>query len=120
MTPFDIINSVTHNKKRIIDSNNEKEYTAFMVNRGLSNFIDTIVYAQEMNVNHQLDPLLQYDYHLHSIRPKKRFSKWHKKVKDEDLEAVMKYYSYNRNRALEVMKILTKDQIATIKERFSE
>ena len=54
MNPFDFINSVSHNKKDLItDSENpefaEKLYQPFLVNRGLSYFPDTILYANEMN-----------------------------------------------------------------------
>jgi hypothetical protein len=93
MNPFDIVSSVTNSKTRIISSENENEYNAFMVNRALSYYPDTILHAQEMNVYNHLDSLLQYDYLLHSIRKKKRFSKWFKREKSEILDAVMRRYN---------------------------
>ena len=116
MTPFEIIDSISTNKKRLIDGSNEKEYTAWMVNRGLSYFPDTIMYAQEMNQNHGLDLLLQYDYYFHSLRPKKRFAKWNKKKEDADLAAIMEYYGYSHSKAKEAMSILSRDQIKQISE----
>ncbi|MFI5324364.1 MAG: DNA polymerase clamp loader subunit A [Thermodesulfobacteriota bacterium] len=116
MTPFDIIRSVTDTKERIIDFDNEKEYNAFIVNRGLSLFPDTIMYAQEMNVLRDLDPVLQYDYLLNSIRKKKRWAKWPKKEDEELLKIVMEYFSYNRERAREAMLILSEDQLNHIAE----
>ena len=58
----------------------EKNYQPYLVNKNYSNFQDTILYANEMNKYHNLDNKLQFDYLLNSIRPRKRFSPWHKKT----------------------------------------
>jgi hypothetical protein len=116
MNPFDVVASVSYTKQRVISSENEKDYNAFMVNRALSYYPDTILHAQEMNVNHHLAGLLQYDYHLNALRKKKRFSKWFKKEKSETLDAVIKYYNCSYRRAQEIMQVLDKKQVAKIKE----
>ena len=114
MNPFDIVSSVSHTKKRVIDETNEGEYNAFMVNRALSYYPDTIMHAQDMNVNHHLPGLLQYDYLLSSLRPRKRFSKWFKRGKSETLSAVMKYYNCSYRKALEIVGTLGEEQLADI------
>ena len=40
MNPFELIKSISSTKKDILE--NEKDYNAFMVNRGLSYFPDTV------------------------------------------------------------------------------
>jgi hypothetical protein len=64
MTPFDYINAINANKDIIGSSDNpeevEKEYTPFMVNRGLSYFVDTILYANEMNSASDISNKLQF------------------------------------------------------------
>jgi hypothetical protein len=117
MSPFDIINSITYNKKRLIDDSNEKLYNAYQVNKGLSYFKDTIFIAQEMNINYHLDPLLQHDYLFNSVRKQKRYAKWVKKDKDADVEAVKLYFNYNHHKAQEACLILSKNQIDYIKEK---
>ena len=117
MSPFDIINSITYNKKRLIDDSNEKLYNAYQVNKGLSYFKDTIFIAQEMNINYHLDPLLQHDYLFNSVRKQKRYAKWVKKDKDADVEAVKLYFNYNHHKAQEACLILSKKQIDYIKEK---
>ena len=43
MSPFDYINDITYAKKGImVDDIAEKEYNAFIINRGLSMYSDTI------------------------------------------------------------------------------
>lgn len=120
MTPFDFINAINQSKKDLIrDSENpelaEKLYKPFVVNKGLSYFVDTIMYANEMNRANNLDNTLQNDYYLNSIRPAKRFSKWHKKSEDSDVETVQEYFKVSYVRALEITKILSKEQIDLIK-----
>ena len=56
MSPFDYLNAINTTKKDImVDDVAEKAYASFMVNRGLSYFPDTILFANEMNVNHHID-----------------------------------------------------------------
>lgn len=115
MNPFDIVASVSHTKQRVIGQDNEKDYNAFIVNRALSYYPDTILHAQEMNINHHADGLMQYDYLLNSLRKKKRFSKWFKKDKSEELDAVMRKYQCSYRKAMEIMQTLTKEQLAETK-----
>ena len=51
-----------------------------MINRGLSYFPDSVLQANAMNLRSFLDKQTQFDYLFHSIRKRKRFSKWHKKT----------------------------------------
>ena len=88
-----------------------------MINRGLSYFPDTILYANEMNMNHHLDKDMQYSFYLNSLRKKKRFSPWLRKDKIKDLECVKQYYGYSNEKASQALKILTKEQINFIKKR---
>ncbi len=75
MTPFTFLNEINYGKKDImIDDITEKLYNSFMVNRGLSYFRDTVIYANEMNKHHHLDSRLQFDFLINIIRKKKRFS----------------------------------------------
>lgn len=116
-SPFTWLNSINFEKNYLMDEPEaEKAYSAFMVNRGLSQFIDTIVEANQMNLLGHLDGKLQHDFLFHSVRKKKRFAKWAKKSNDEDVKTLMEYYKCNRDRALEAKAILTADQIKAIRE----
>ena len=95
----------------------EKSYEPFLTNRALSYHIDCVPYANEMNRYPDLDKLLQFDFFINTLRPMKRFAKWVKPVQNEDLEAVMEYYSYSRVKAETVLSVLTQDQIELIKEK---
>jgi hypothetical protein len=121
MNPFDYINAINDTKQNIItDSDNpelaEKLYPPFLVNRGLSFFIDTVYLANEMNRYHQLENKMQFDFLINIVRKKKRYSKWFKPQSDENVEAVMIHYGYSLDKARQVVGLLTQDQITQIKK----
>lgn len=112
----DYLNSINQNKKNIIvDEDTEKAYPPFIVNKCLSGFLDTVLYANEMNMYPHLDKKLQYDFLLNSISPRKRFSPWEKKSSIDYLDAVKEYYGYSTDKALQALRILNKTQLEDIK-----
>ena len=119
-SPFDFINAINQSKEDLIrkDPLNEKDYSPFMVNRGLSYFADTVMMANEMNRNSGIPKKWQNDFLLNTISKKKRFSKWHKKdAEDRKLLLIMEYYKYSTERAKEVMDIVSPDQLTMIEEK---
>ena len=125
MNPFDYLNSINTTKQNIIeDSDNpelaEKLYQPFVVNKGLSYFIDTVYLANEMNRCHHVDKKLQYDFLINIVRVKKRFSKWFKHQPDDNVDAVCEYYGYSYDKARQVVGLLTKDQLTKIKTSMSK
>jgi|TARA_B110000977_G_scaffold20865_1_gene24934 hypothetical protein len=118
MNPFDYLNAINTSKKDImVDDVSEKAYSAFMVNRGLSYFPDTILYANEMNLNHHIDHRLQFDFFINIIKKKRRFSKWAKPINIENLELIKEYYGYSNEKAKSVLPLLNDDQIIELKTR---
>ncbi len=122
LSPFDFMNAASHSKKDIIgESDNpeltEKQYNAFIVNRGFTYFEDTILHANEMNQRHELFPGAQFEYYRSVLRKRKRFSKWHKAEKNNDLDAIQEVYECNRTVAKMYLKVLTKEQLKSVHER---
>jgi hypothetical protein len=115
----EIIPSILQTKEyALLTEQDEKSYSSFMVNRALSYHRDTALCANEMNKYPNLDNKLKYDFLINIIRAQKRpYSKWHKKALNSDLNVVKEYYGYSDAKAEEVLKILTDDQIADLKEK---
>jgi hypothetical protein len=125
MNPFDFVNSINQTKVDMMtgtenDELAEKGYVPFIVNKALSYFPDTLLYANEVNQLAHLDNKLQYQYLLNSIRPSKRFSKWAKKEDSDDLEVVKEYYGYSNEKAYQALSILSKDQLNHIKKQLEQ
>ena len=120
MSPFDYLNSINDTKKNImIDAQTEKGYNAFIINRGLSNFIDTAFLANAMNERHILDNKLQYDFLRNAVRKRKRYSKWSKPLQSNDLDAIKKYFKYNDEKAKEALKVISKENLAEIHKKIN-
>ena len=93
------------------------KYPAFIVNKVLSGFSDTIMLVNEMNRNHFLDKDMQFQFLLNSIRSKKRYSPFLRASKIKDIECVKEYYGYNNEKAKTALDILTKKELKLIKEK---
>lgn len=121
MSPFDFLTAINFTKEDLFkDPQANKDYNPFIVNRGLSYFVDTIFYANEMNRYYSLDKGQQFNFLLNSCSKKKRFSKWAKKsVEDDNLDAVCSYFGYSRRLAKLVINTLNTEQLQTIKEKFN-
>jgi hypothetical protein len=117
MNPFELIKSISSTKKDILE--NEKDYNAFMINRGLSYFPDTVIYANEMNKFHHLDNRLQYQFLINTIRKRNRFSKWNKSVESENINAIKRYYNYSNEKARDVLPLLSNTNLNIIKGRIN-
>ena len=115
INPFALINSISNSKIDILED--EKDYNAFMVNRGLSYFPDTVVYANEMNKFHHLDSRLQFDFLINIVRKRNRFSKWNKSNEGENLKVVKEYYGYSNEKARDVLPLLSNENLKTIRGR---
>lgn len=115
----DWLNSINQSKTNIMDtdSDSEKDYVPYIINRCLSGHIDCVLFANEMNLNHSLDKDMQYSFYLNSIRKRNRFSPWLRKDTIKDLDYVKRYYGYSNEKASQSLKILSKEQIAFIKQR---
>jgi len=116
----DYLPAINHTKKNLMDSDDpmwEKKYPAYMVNKVLSGFQDTVMLCNEMNRNHFLDRDMQFQFLLNSIRQKKRFTPFLKASKIKDIECVKEYYGYNNEKAKSALDILTKEQLKLIKEK---
>ena len=121
MSPFDYLKAINESKEDVmLTSQDEKKYAAFIVNRGLSFFMDTIFQANEVNRNHHLDSRLQFDYLLNSIRQKKRYSKWLKSEKLDDLDIVKEYYGFGNEKAKNALQVLTDEQLAYIRRKLNQ
>ena len=119
--PFEFINSISYKKNKLLkDGYSEKDYPSFLVNKGLSLYSDTILYANEINRRPWIDNKLAYDYYLNSIRPRKRYSKWFKKTKNEDLELLKEYYKCSESKALEYLNILSETQLEKLRKRLTK
>lgn len=118
MNPFDFVNAITVSKEDLMQTQqDEKSYNSFLVNRALSYFPDTIMYANEMNKYYNMPKKWQFDFLRLSISKRKRFSKWHKPpINTDDVKLLQDYYKYSQAHAIEALKLLNPEQLDLIKQ----
>ena len=122
ISPFDFIKSINEKTGNLMEVSpeTERDYTPFVVNRGMSFSPDTILYANEMNCLPFAERRMQYDYLYASVRRRKRFDKWLKPEEgnEELVQAVLQRYGINRRRAEEYILLMgTETREAVLKAK---
>ena len=120
----DYLNSINLNKNDLMGEDSDpawkSKYPAYIINKCMSHHMDTVMYANEMNQYSFLDSKMQYDFYIHIVRPKRRFSPWGKKKKIDDLDLVKRYYGYSTDKAIQALRILSPNQIDYIKDKLNK
>ena len=115
----DYLKAINESKEDLMKSDETwiKKYPAYIINRCLSMFWDTLPQANEMNGYHFLSNQVQFQFLINSVRKKKRFGgRWLKQSKLASLEYVKEYYGYSNEKAKDALNILKEKQIENIKE----
>lgn len=121
MNIFDIINSINNKTPLEWDEVTKKAYVPFMINRGLSFNMQTVMFANAMNMSPHLDKQLQYDFYFTGVPKGKRWDKWQKKPEmADDIIAIKNFYHINNDRAAEALKLLTNEQLTMIKNKLNK
>lgn len=119
----DYLNSINKTKENLMDTGDEmweKKYPAFVINRCLSPFPDTVLLVNELNTHHQLETKMQYDFLLNALTKKNRFTPWLKKEKLSDLEIVKEYYGYSNYKAKTALSILSDEDLDNMRKSLSK
>ena len=114
---MDVLYSINQSKQNLMSDGTleSRQYRPFIVNKALSQHLDSVLYANEMNKYYSLDKKMQYDFLINSLKPRKRHSPWIKRDTLENLDLVKEYYGYSHNKAIAALRILTKSQLDEIK-----
>lgn len=95
------------------------QFPAFMIRRLLSYHMDAILEVNEMNSLGLLDNQLQYEYLLHALPKRNRYSQTHKVQTPENLDLIKRYYGYSDIKAVEVLDLHTTEDFAMMSKYLS-
>jgi UDP-N-acetylmuramyl tripeptide synthase len=123
-------NSINSGKEPLSLENQEFKYDKWRTNSSLSNFLDTLMYVNEVNRYSHITDKMHYDYLFNSVRKKTRYGK-KKTEQDKKLEAELKaeeekialiseYYKYNTVKSKAVLRILTDSQLEIIRKKLEK
>ena len=119
----DYLNAINFSKVNLLDGDDltwEKKYPPYVINRCLSQHVDSIMMANEVNMRHGLSKRLQFHFLLNSIRARKRFAPWLKTSKIKNLETIKEYFGYSDQRAKEVLNVLKDEDISYMETKLNK
>jgi hypothetical protein len=111
MTPFDIIKII--NEKTLTDKETViSNYDAWIINKGMSNIMGTIMFAHEMSANSHLPKDMQFDFYYYGIPKGKRFGKWNKEdtTNNELINIICMILKVNRTIAKRYLALLSEEE----------
>lgn len=117
---FDWLGDLNYGKQYLFDDNSERDFDAFMIRKGLSQNVETIMYANELNKHWHMSKQMAHDFLFYAISKKKRFGKWSKQSGDDkdEIDLICRHYVVNRNRAIDILKTLTAEDVKALKEMY--
>lgn len=114
VSPFSFINEITFGKRNILNDDTKGQYIPFIINRGLSYYLDCVLYANDLNMFADMPKSSQYGFLLNSVSKRRRFSKWTKKLDNESISVISDIYECNERKAAEILSVLTPDQLKSL------
>jgi hypothetical protein len=76
--------------------------------------------ANAMNQFSHLDKDLQYLFFINTVRPKKRFAKWAKPEKNDDLNTIVEYYGYSYEKAKQVLDLFSNEDLDRMRKKLEK
>jgi len=113
LNPFDVAKNINSKTGNISFGDKAKKVPMFVVNKTFSNTIDSLMYANEVNKFSIDDNQMSYDFYYYALPKKKRFGKYNKKPKADEVydsefvDAIMEVYKYSTEKALQCTDILS-------------
>ena len=121
MEIFDYLNDIGYKKENILKDGDEiieAGYQPYRINKFLSQHIDCLFLANDMNFHNHIDNKLQFDYFINTIRKKfRQSSKWLKAEQVDEIDLIKEYYNYNNSKAKEVLNLLSEKDNEFIKRK---
>lgn len=120
-TLFEFLDGINSGKKLELNEDNPfKDYVPFQINNGLSQYLDTVMLANEMNKRPWIPKEMQFAFLNGAVSKKRRFGKWGKAdavANQDDIDAVSEHYKVNKDKAIEYLKVLGPQELEAIKKR---
>lgn len=89
-------------------------YDPFMMNKIASNNYTDVFFAAELNRYPSLSKEMSYCFYYNALDRGKRYGRWHKSPKSDEIDTIAKAYNVNKIRAAQYHKLLGPDGIAAV------
>jgi Bacteriophage clamp loader A subunit len=116
-TPFTMaLNSLNKNKTNIIRNEEirEKDYPTFVTARMMAHYPDCVLFVNDVNVS-GIQARRHFEYLLHSVTKKNRYTKYEKPKNSEYAEFVMQMLNCSRRVAEQYLEVLSDEALNEVK-----
>lgn len=122
VSPFEFVNSINNSKENLFVTKGytDSDYNKFIVNRNFSYFQDTVHIANVANQWLNSAPAKShFEFYLHLVDRRKRFSKWARPQVSDDLKMIMKFYNYSNEKAAEVLPLFSTEELEAMRKMYN-
>lgn len=121
ISPFVYVNSINNKKEHLFDKHEGEGYNSYLVNKSLSYFPDTVLFANDVNKNYDMPDQQKFDYLYFTIRKRNRaIKKWHKIDNQKTITNVMEYYKCNAKVARQYLRTMKSEDIDYINNMMAQ
>ena len=113
-------NSINSGSSLVDLEKQEFKYNKWRTNSSISNFLENIMFANEMNLNMHITDKMHYDYLFYSVKKKKRFGSKKTSRDKSNLAVISEYYKYNMVKCKAALRVLTGSQLEIIRKRLEK
>lgn len=112
--PFAFVKSISVSKVPFTDEEIEKYYNPYITTRTFANFMDTVLYANEINtIGVQVSKRQHFDFFFNVIKKRSRYTE--NIIKDEKriakIKTISEYFNYSTRKSEDVLALFSDDQI---------
>lgn len=120
ITPFSFVNAILTGSELDLTEDNLAIYNSFLVNKGLSFYVDCIFIVNEINLRPSVEKKQHYNYYKYSVRKYKRpYMKWINKEQSNKVDLIKRFFNFSTEKALEVVDLISEENLNEIKEKLS-
>ncbi len=112
LSPFEIADNI-YGKTGYLDPV-AVGYDPFMMNKIASNNYTDVFFAAELNLYPSLTKEMSYCFYYNALDRGKRYGRWHKSPKSDEIDTIAKAFNINKIRAAEYHSLLGADGVAAV------
>lgn len=106
INPFDLLRSISNK----IYPESLKGFNKYLTNLGMSQRSDTVLFANEMNKNTNINDQMVFDFYYYGLPKKNYWASWAKHFKTEYTDSIKEYFEVSRLTARQYEKLLNEKQ----------
>jgi hypothetical protein len=118
---FGYVESITYTKQYLMVNEEEEKFyqkARFMIHRALSQSFDVLPILNLVNQHYDMPVKMEYNILMSEIPARMRRGKWAKKSpKSLYMDTIREYYGYTEQKAEEVMKLLSVEDMMMIEQK---